>query len=367
MWPDDTYPRIFWEDRKHQQIRLAQGMRHTYFSLPDLGPEQEVPLFGVFPFFDHPLSKSVWNILPSPPLLEPKKVWTLSSKDLDSPSTIPFYPPYQRTDVPNQSTWEHMVKKTLEKIREGICRKMVLARETALTFAKPLDPWSILHHLRKTASGCVTLFCYQPSPSCAFLGATPEKLFERQGRLLFTMALAGTRPRGSTQAEDLYLEQQLRESQKDGREIEHVRAFLRDSLSHLCSNIVQSESVDIMKTSSVQHLLYRFQGLLKDAMSDRDILLKLHPTPALGGYPQDVALAELRQLEPFDRGRYGAPLGWFSQKTTDVAVGIRSALIESNRLHLFAGTGIVEGSQHEQEWEELEHKIQPFIKLCNFI
>jgi menaquinone-specific isochorismate synthase len=112
----------------------------------------------------------------------------------------------------------------------------------------------------------------------------------------------------------------------------------------------------------VQHLYNRFSGTLKPQVTDRDLLQALHPTPAMGGFPREKALAFLEKRECFDRGWYAAPLGWISPDRADFVVGIRSALVLGNDLHVFAGGGIVQGSIPQQEWEELEHKISPFKK-----
>jgi menaquinone-specific isochorismate synthase len=92
-------------------------------------------------------------------------------------------------------------------------------------------------------------------------------------------------------------------------------------------------------------------------------LEKLHPTPAVGGFPTDRALRDIARLEPFDRGWYAGPLGWIAKDASQFVVGIRSGLTEGKRLHLFSGAGIVEGSVPEKEWEEIENKISDFVTL----
>ncbi|MEZ4744549.1 MAG: chorismate-binding protein [Calditrichia bacterium] len=91
----------------------------------------------------------------------------------------------------------------------------------------------------------------------------------------------------------------------------------------------------------------------------------LHPTPAVGGYPKDLALPKISELEPFDRGWYAGPIGWFSKNAAEFAVAIRSGMVYHNKLLLYAGAGIVPGSEPEKEWDELENKISNFMRALN--
>ena len=101
-------------------------------------------------------------------------------------------------------------------------------------------------------------------------------------------------------------------------------------------------------------------------MGDGEIIHKLHPTPAVGGYPKKQALEAIEEIEPFERGWYAAPVGWVGYDRAEFAVAIRSSLIVKNKVALFAGAGIVSGSQPEAEWEELENKIRNFRQIFSF-
>jgi menaquinone-specific isochorismate synthase len=98
-------------------------------------------------------------------------------------------------------------------------------------------------------------------------------------------------------------------------------------------------------------------------VTDAEVLLALHPTPAVGGYPRREALEEIRALEPFDRGWYAGPVGWIGAEGSEFAVGIRSGLVRGNSLALFSGAGIVAGSVPEDEWAEIEQKIGGFVRV----
>jgi menaquinone-specific isochorismate synthase len=119
----------------------------------------------------------------------------------------------------------------------------------------------------------------------------------------------------------------------------------------------------ILKLNQVQHLYTQCQGILKPDLTDADILPKLHPTPAVGGFPRTQALQLIEELEPFARGWYAAPVGWVGFDCAEFAVAIRSGLVDLDRLLLFAGAGIVIGSQPEAEWAEIENKIRHFTEL----
>jgi menaquinone-specific isochorismate synthase len=106
-----------------------------------------------------------------------------------------------------------------------------------------------------------------------------------------------------------------------------------------------------------------FNGSLNPEVTDGDILESIHPTPAVGGYPDKNVLPILHETEPFNRGWYAAPIGWTAADSATFAVAIRSALIIKNKLYLYSGAGIVDGSSPEKEWEELENKIYHFKKV----
>ena len=177
------------------------------------------------------------------------------------------------------------------------------------------------------------------------------------------MALAGTRKRGSNPNEDHQLSQELLLSIKDRKEVDLVAQFIISALSPLVDSM-QIDPLTILKNPYLQHLCYPIHALLKGDVLDEQLIHTLHPTPALGGSPRKEALEFIKQHEPFSRGWYGTPIGWLSPEKSDVAVAIRSAWVDGNKLYLYAGTGIVEGSNPHAEWEELEHKIAPYLDLA---
>ena len=207
-----------------------------------------------------------------------------------------------------------------------------------------------------------TVFAYQLSEEETFLGSTPEKLYERNNLEIASDALAGTKPKGKTQEEEEKFRQELVESDKEQREFAFVKDFLFSTLTSKC-NTLHWQTPSIRSSSTVQHLYQKLIGQLKEGITDRDLIALLHPTPALGGKPKRAALEHLMNEEPFARGWYGAPIGWIEQNSADIAVAIRSCLMQKNTMHLFAAAGIVKGSDPMQEWEEIEHKLSQFLRI----
>jgi menaquinone-specific isochorismate synthase len=122
-----------------------------------------------------------------------------------------------------------------------------------------------------------------------------------------------------------------------------------------------SDHVELVKLPHIQHILRTIEGDLGGGESDLEILRALHPTPAVGGYPADLALNAIKELEPFERGWYAGPVGWVGPDAAEFAVAIRSGLVSGNTLSLYSGAGIVPGSRPEAEWDEIENKTRTFL------
>jgi menaquinone-specific isochorismate synthase len=270
--------------------------------------------------------------------------------------------PIDRIDTPNEIEWHQNIHTALSTFPTLQLDKIVLARRTTLAFAAPLQPQSLLLALQPHNPHSYH-FCFQINPHIAFIGTSPERLYHRHDRFLKTEAIAGTRHRGASVEIDLELSDALQTSAKDLREHQLVVANLQDILGELCETIEIEPRSTILKLNKVQHLYTQCQGVLKADLTDAEILPKLHPTPAVGGCPRIPALELIRRLEPFQRGWYAAPVGWVGYDDAEFAVAIRSGLIDGDKLLLFAGAGIVEGSQADEEWAEIENKIRHFTDL----
>ena len=234
--------------------------------------------------------------------------------------------------------------------------KVVLARRTVLTFSESLDAFALLKKLREATPNCFH-YGFQFKPGAVFVGATPERLFHRSGRYIRTEAVAGTCVRGDTEAEDAQALASLLASAKDQREHAYVRESIRKALDPLCQEFRIDEEASGLQQARRWHLVSRSSGLLQRGVHGSDVMEALHPTPAVGGYPVEPALAAIRDLEGFDRGWYAGPVGWIGPQGAEFAVALRCGLVRDRTLFLFAGAGIVEGSDPAAEWQEIEQKI----------
>jgi menaquinone-specific isochorismate synthase len=159
------------------------------------------------------------------------------------------------------------------------------------------------------------------------------------------------------------LESQLREFTKEQLEHQLVVDELARAFRKICADFSHDEKPSVLKLSRLQHLRTQLRGELADGLSDEAILEALHPTPATCGSPTREARSFIEKNELFYRGWYAGPLGWISRDDAEFCVAIRSMHRIENRLNVFAGAGIVEGSDAEREWMELEDKISGVIHI----
>ena len=257
--------------------------------------------------------------------------------------------------------WEGMIKHSLQKIIEGNIRKVVLSRylDCEITNAPDL---TILTNKLKDDYPASYLFIYRKTNSI-FLGASPEKLFVINKKIIETEALAGTVKRGETDSADNQLSEFLLNDKKELAEHINVVEYILNALSEFADGI-QFDKPSIKKLKYVQHLWTPIKGILTGKPSIKSIINRLHPTPAVCGDPKETALDIINNLENYDRGLFTGVLGWYSNDGFgEFAVAIRSALIKNNKLMLFAGCGIVKGSSPEKEFYETELKLKSILSL----
>ncbi|KAM7275608.1 hypothetical protein ACFE04_017474 [Oxalis oulophora] len=268
-------------------------------------------------------------------------------------------------NVPSKENWELAVKRALKIINRSSSPliKVVLARNSRVVTATDIDPIAWLACLQAEGENAYQ-FCLQPANAPAFIGNTPEQLFHRKCLSIHSEAMAGTRARGGSNALDLEIEHDLLSSPKDHLEFTIVRESIRSKLEAVCDRVVVEPKKTIRKFSRVQHLYAQLSGKLRNEDDEFGILCSLHPTPAVCGFPTGEARLLISDAELFDRGMYAGPVGWFGGGESEFAVGIRSALVgQGLGALIYAGTGIVAGSNPSLEWDELELKTSQFTKL----
>ena len=283
---------------------------------------------------------------------------------LETRSPLPR--PYHREDVPDHEEWTRMVRWALDAIDGDALDKVVLARRVALMLGEAMDPLLVLSHLEAETPGCYH-FALRPADGPAFVGASPERLFRRNGRTVVSEAVAGTRPRGDTEVEDEAFRKELLQNPKERREHAFVEEAIRADLEEVCTTVQRPEPTGELALARGRHLHSRLTGTLRPGTRTTDVLEVLHPTPAVGGVPTDNAVAAIRAQEPFDRGWYAGPVGWVGRDAAEFAVGLRAGLVEESQIALFSGAGIVEGSTPDREWEEIEQKIGDFAAIMGVV
>ncbi len=255
-------------------------------------------------------------------------------------------------------TWrDDVVAVAQNRIRSGALRKAVFARELLLTTDQPIDPAVVLSRLHQSFRSAI-LFAVD-----GFIGASPELLVSRFDDVVRAHPLAGTAPRSSDPDADQRLAVGLLASDKDRGEHRITIDWLLDTLLPFCSYVDAEPEPTIVTLANVHHLGTRVEGRLSNPpASVLDLVAALHPTPAVGGDPQDVALRLIAELEQADRGRYAGPVGWLDAAGNGAfAVGIRSATIDGNTARLFAGVGVVADSDPDAELAETRAKFQALL------
>jgi menaquinone-specific isochorismate synthase len=259
--------------------------------------------------------------------------------------------------------WSEMIEQALGKIASGTLKKVVLSRVCELRGEQDLDVDAALDGLNEEYADCYR-FLFEPRPGHAFLGATPELLVRVNGRALETMALAGSQRRGRDAAEDVELERDLLNSAKDQHEHRLVIDELRTRLApQVAGDGLRIGTTQSLKLRNIQHLFTPVQAQLVQATGVLPQVARLHPTPALGGLPHEAAHHFIREAEPVTRGWYAAPVGWLDVNLDgEFAVAIRSAVVQRERAWLYAGCGIVAGSDPQREWDETALKFKPMLR-----
>ena len=257
-----------------------------------------------------------------------------------------------------RAEWEAAVGRALEEIGAGRLSKVVLARRVTVTADADFDARSVLAHVSGRDPGCIV---YSVG---GLVGATPELLVSRRGRRVLSQPMAGTTRRGRTEAEDERLAAELALSAKQSGEHQAVVAAVISALEALCEEVSAPADPDVVRFATVSHLATTVAGRLPaPAPSALALAGALHPTPAVAGTPTPRALALIEELEGRTRGRYAGPAGWVdSRGDGDWAVALRCAELRGRSADLFAGAGIVAGSDPAAEWAETQLKLEPMLE-----
>ncbi|MGZ4602531.1 MAG: isochorismate synthase [Kineosporiaceae bacterium] len=276
---------------------------------------------------------------------------------------VPRRPPQAPGDVAyadgarSAPDWERVVASAISRIGRGEVEKVVLARDLEARTRRPVDARWLLGRLAARYPECWTFSVD------GLVGATPELLVRREKGLVTSRVLAGTIRRTGDDAHDLALAARLARSSKDLEEHEYAVRSVAQALSPHCTSTNVPDAPFVLHLANVMHLATDVTGVLADESSGLRLAAALHPSAAVCGTPTTSAAALIEELEGMDRDRYAGPVGWMdAQGDGEWAIALRCARLDPadpRRARLFAGCGIVAGSDPEAELSESDAKLVP--------
>jgi menaquinone-specific isochorismate synthase len=275
------------------------------------------------------------------------------------------------TSVMDHDDWKGIVADAVESIDGGTLGKVVLARRVDVKANRPFVTSDVLSRLLALYPTCMVFRVD------GFLGASPELLIERMGAHVASLPLAGTIPRSGDIASDEALIAGLLASAKERREHAYVIEALQDALAPICEELDVPDKPSVLELRNVSHLATHITGVLTataaaapgspthprlSVPSALELVARVHPTPAVGGIPAADAVAYIQEVEGFDRGRYAGPVGWMDARGDGTwAIGIRSADVDGSGASMYAGVGLVAGSEPRAELVETQLKLQALL------
>ena len=271
--------------------------------------------------------------------------------------------PEQSGSLITEKQWDKQVNDIVTNIRRGDLKKTVLSRIYHIKRQKKLDIITTLSKLEKKFPSCY-IFFFEPLKDNYFFGASPELLVNAVNNSIEVHALAGSNKRGKTQQEDKILGNELLNTPKERAEHTFVIEQISQKLAPFTKDLKISDEPTLLKLQNIQHLKTIIRGELINKGKIIPVVEALHPTPAVGGVPQEEALKIIKDLEIYSRGWYASPVGWVNQHGDGTfVVAIRSAIVNKNDIWLYAGAGIVNGSRAEKEWQETQLKFSALLDV----
>lgn len=261
--------------------------------------------------------------------------------------------------VPEPEEYLGAVRQALHRMETGRLSKTVLARTLEARSPRPVDVGDLVRPLL----GHGYAFAAPLPGGGALIGASPELLVARRGRSVAANPLAGSAARSADPAEDRRRAERLAGSVKDLHEHRLVVEAVADALRPHCRELVVPAEPELTSTGTMWHLSTQVIGELRDPGTPVSALAAaLHPTPAVCGTPAAEARRVIGELEPFDRGFYAGLVGWTdAHGDGEWAVAIRCAEVRGDTLRLYAGAGIVPGSDPERELAETSAKFRTML------
>jgi menaquinone-specific isochorismate synthase len=249
-----------------------------------------------------------------------------------------------------------------DAIRGGELDKVILVREVAIAANRDFRQHDLLERIRTLHPTCAAFAIDK------FVGASPELLVRRRGLEITSRPLAGTVARSGDRQEDARLAAGLLASPKDRLEHRYVVDAITAAFARHADDLLVPDSPELLELRNVTHLATPVSATLRVARpggrlpSALELAAELHPTPAVGGTPREAALEYLARFEELDRGLFAGPVGWVDASGDgEWWIGIRAALVDGKAARLFAGVGIVDGSDPATELAETQLKLQALL------
>lgn len=267
-------------------------------------------------------------------------------------------PPMTAFDGGDTLAWRNAVRAITDAIADGQCAKIVAARRAVVTLSGDVRAADLLAELAARHPDCTRLLI-RPPGGATFVAATPERLLRKRDDELSCDALAGSHARDEGDGGRAHDE--LKASGKDRREHALVVDAIATVLRALDATIDMPATPHVRALRNVLHLHTPITARLRVRRHVLEVAERLHPTPAVGGTPTASAIAWISSHEP-PRGWYAAPVGWFdSEGDGELAVAIRSGLLVGANAHVWAGAGIVAGSDPDRELAETGLKLRAML------
>ncbi|MFN2581665.1 MAG: isochorismate synthase MenF [Candidatus Dormibacteria bacterium] len=277
---------------------------------------------------------------------------------------VPAFRVLHTAHEPDEAAYEDAVAEVLRSIDAGAAEKVVLARTLVIESDTTLDPALIASRLAAADPDCHVFAAALPGGAHALVGASPEMLVRRRGDRVASDPLAGSAARSQDGSEDRDRADALLRSVKDRREHRLVAEAVAETLAPYCTALDVAAQPSLLATATLWHLHTAIRGRLHaDAPDALSLAAALHPTPAVCGTPRDAALARIRELEPFDRRFYAGIVGWVDASGDgEWVIALRCAEVSGRTARLYAGAGIVAGSEPEAEDRETDVKFEAMLR-----
>ena len=341
-----TTPSLVWAHRQRSMLGNGQRLRID----PGTGPDRYQRALSALRESGHQIAFASFTFDPADSgslVIVPEM---LEERFHHTPHANGSSLPHGKVVSDGTSDWREGMKNALEAIDADSVEKVVLTRQMGLQFDGEIPLREVVRRLRSTQEDCYTFLVD------GLIGASPELLVSLEKGMISSLALAGTAPIAeSLGSEKMDLEHLLAASSVQAGIARHVTTL-------------ESPTRSVLEFGEIKHLATRFEGRAITGATVLDVLGTLHPTASVAGAPTDAAMRLIRTIEPQPRGRYAGPVGWFNAEGEgEFALALRCGQVSGRSVTLYAGGGIVHGSDSDSEFAETELKLRPMLQALEIV